>query len=1375
MDARIAWNTEARNVVVPLTLSFQNVAANGPCPSDKACRTLAHGQRAIFRPTPVCFPPMKTKLRLLVLLFLTLAATPAFALNATWNAAADVPVTAATYTATGTVTFALNFAPPTGTNLTVVKNTGLGFISGTFTNLAQGQAVALSFGGVSYNYVATYYGGTGNDLVLHWAEGRALAWGTNYDGRLGNGTTTSSNAPVAVDQTGVLAGRTVIAVSASDGHSLAVCVDGTVAAWGNNSEGQLGDNSTNDSTVPVAVLQTGVLAGKTVIGVSAGWYSSIAVCSDGTVAAWGHNGSGQFGNGSTTSSIVPVAGGIGGAAAGKTIVAVSAGYFYSLALASDGTALAWGGENFRGKLGNGTRLDSSVPVAVTATGVLSGKTVVSIVAGYYHSAALCSDGTLAAWGWNDRGRLGNNSVAADSIVPSAVFQTGVLAGKTPIALGIGSGHTVTLCSDGTLAVWGENFSGQFGNNSAAFSTIVPVLVNQSGVLAGKTVVGVSAGHSFSTVVCSDGTAAAWGENGNGQLGIGSNANSPLPVLVNTAALTSGERFVKTGGGPTASHTLALVATPRVPKVTTLPATSITSNGAVLNGTVNANDNSTAVSFEYGLDTTYGTTVAGTPTPLTGTSAVPVGATLAGLTPGTTYHYRVKGVNALGASVGVDRTFRSLGIDANLSALSLSSSPLSPEFASATTSYTAATTTSSLMTVTPTTVDPFATVTVNGISVPTGKPSDPVALVPGANTITVVVTAHSGAPVKTYTVTVTVTAAPPLTWTYNTASDVPVTSNGYNAAGNTASLALNFAPPVGTNLTVVRNTGPLFIGGTFSNLNQGQTLTLSFGGVSYNFVADYYGGKSGRDLVLQWKAVRALAWGNNSDGQLGNNTTTHSSIPVSVLSSGALAGKTIVQLSGGTYHSLALASDGSMAAWGYNGDGALGDNTNTDSTVPVTVLHSGLLSAKVVVQVSSGAYHCLALCSDGTAFAWGSDNNGQLGDNGPAFSSAPAPVAVNMAGVLAGKTVIQVSAGTNHSLALCSDGTLAAWGDNGSGQLGNNSTTGSSVPVAVLQTGVLAGRTVIRIAAGGEHNLVLCSDGTLVAWGSNIGGELGIGSTIGSLVPVAVNQTGILAGKTIVQIAAGQYYSLVLCSDGALAQWGWEGTINDGIITLGTVPVAVNQGGVLAGKTVTGIAAGERHSLALCADGTLAGWRYNSDGQLGDGTLNSSVAPVAVNTSALAAGERFSLVAAGPGAGHTLALAAAPPSTTSSNLTTWRQTYFPGSTATTGPGANNATPQNDGVSNLLKFATGMNPTQPGTMPGVVVKTGGTLNFTYTPSAAAVADGFTFTVQYSDTLAAGSWASDIVNQGSIGAGGSPVTATVPAGSSGHRYLRLLITAP
>ena len=165
-------------------------------------------------------------------------------LTASYSTGLEVPLTATSLPPTGAaVNFFLNYAPTAGTTLTVVKNTDLGFINGTFDNLAQGQVVPLTSGGMIYTFVASYYGGTGNDLVLQWANVRPVSWGLNGDGQLGDNSTTNGLVPVPVVQTWVLAGKTATAVANGGYHSLALCSDGTLAAWGSNTFGVLGDNS----------------------------------------------------------------------------------------------------------------------------------------------------------------------------------------------------------------------------------------------------------------------------------------------------------------------------------------------------------------------------------------------------------------------------------------------------------------------------------------------------------------------------------------------------------------------------------------------------------------------------------------------------------------------------------------------------------------------------------------------------------------------------------------------------------------------------------------------------------------------------------------------------------------------------------------------------------------------------------------------------------------------------------------------------------------------------------------------------------------------------------------------------------------------------
>jgi len=313
---------------------------------------------------------------------------------------------------------------------------------------------------------------------------------------------------------------------------------------------------------------------------------------------------------------------------------------------------------------------------------------------------------------------------------------------------------------------------------------------------------------------------------------------------------------------------------------------------------------------------------------------------------------------------------------------------------------------------------------------------------------------------------------------------------------------------------------------------------------------------------------------------------------------------------------------------------------------VAVLASGALAGESVRQFAVGERYTLALCTDGSMAAWGSNGSGQLGNGGTATSAEPVPV--DQTGVLAGKTVVALAAGYSYSLVLCADGTLAAWGSNSNGALGDGNTANSSVPVLVNRTGVLAGKTVTAISAGGSSSaggnlsLAVCSDGTVAGWGLNGYGQLGNGGTTHSNVPVAVTQSGVLSGKTVVAAAAEYYSSVVLCSNGLIAAWGnnYSGQLGNSTNTNSSVPVLVTQSGVLSGKTVATIAAGHGHAFALCTDATLAAWGFNTYGQVGNNTLVNSNAPVLVNTSALRTSERFSAIRGG--GNHSLAVTVSPP-------------------------------------------------------------------------------------------------------------------------------------
>jgi alpha-tubulin suppressor-like RCC1 family protein len=216
----------------------------------------------------------------------------------------------------------------------------------------------------------------------------------------------------------------------------------------------------------------------------------------------------------------------------------------------------------------------------------------------------------------------------------------------------------------------------------------------------------------------------------------------------------------------------------------------------------------------------------------------------------------------------------------------------------------------------------------------------------------------------------------------------------------------------------------------------------------------------------------VCWGANSAGDLGDGTWSDSAVPVAVtgLSSGVVAVTT------GDSHSCALTSGGDVLCWGLNNGSQLGDGTTTNSAVPVAV--TGLSPG--VVAIATGNNYSCAVTRWTTVACWG--------------NAGPVPV-----GVLGTSGVVSVAVGFSHSCALMSDGGVECWGANYYGQLGDGTTTDSDMPVAV--TGLSSG--VVAIAAGGDHTCALTAAGSVQCWGANDSGQLGDDSTANSLVPVAV--------------------------------------------------------------------------------------------------------------------------------------------------------------------------------------------------------------------------------------------------------------------------------
>lgn len=318
------------------------------------------------------------------------------------------------------------------------------------------------------------------------------------------------------------------------------------------------------------------------------------------------------------------------------------------------------------------------------------------------------------------------------------------------------------------------------------------------------------------------------------------------------------------------------------------------------------------------------------------------------------------------------------------------------------------------------------------------------------------------------------------------------------------------------------------------------------------------------------------------------------------------------ISAGNNHTVVLKFDGSVWAAGLNASGQLGDNSLTEHILLAGVNNLG--SGSGVVTVRCGGSHSLALMSDGTVSAWGENGSGQIGNN--SLTDQKVPLAVS--GL---NNVTAIAGGGGHSLALIADGTLKAWGENADGQIGINNTIDQKVPVVV--TGV---NSVTRIAAGGNHSLALLINGTVQAWGDNSNGQLGDNSLTDRRTAVPVQGL-----TSVADIKGGGLHSLALLSDGTVRAWGdnLNGQLGDGTTTdrLTPVPVTISAGVNLSG--VKAIAAGANHSLALLNDGTVYAWGDNTKGQLGDGTSGtdrSRAVPVSglTDVMAIAAGSLHSL-------------------------------------------------------------------------------------------------------------------------------------------------------
>lgn len=349
------------------------------------------------------------------------------------------------------------------------------------------------------------------------------------------------------------------------------------------------------------------------------------------------------------------------------------------------------------------------------------------------------------------------------------------------------------------------------------------------------------------------------------------------------------------------------------------------------------------------------------------------------------------------------------------------------------------------------------------------------------------------------------------------------------------------------------------------------------------------------------------WGLNDRGQLGDGTTIPRFLPVNV--SGLADG--VVALAAGANHACALTRDGSVKCWGDNGSGQLGDGTTTQGLIPVSVIQNGIRS------ISAGSRHTCAVTTSGGVLCWGDNAGGQLGDGTLDNRALPARVADLDSGMAS------VSAGVSHTCALTTVGGLKCWGANGSGQLGDGTTTQQGIAVDV--TGLAA--SVVEVAAGSAHTCARTSTGAIQCWGDNSVGQLGDDQAGAS--PVPVDTVGLSAG--MIGVTSGASHSCALRTDGGIRCWGanGDGQLGDGSFLQARAPVSASG----LPTFILSIAAGANHTCAIGGGGFVWCWGLDLNGQLGDDMPTERLTPVTV----AALGGEPSAIATG--LNHTCALLA----------------------------------------------------------------------------------------------------------------------------------------
>ena len=811
-------------------------------------------------------------------------------------------------------------------------------------------------------------------------EKKVSCWGVGSNGQLGYGSTGNLAYPNGVANGYGYGDFEFSKISTGGVHTCALDNDSELMCWGNRGYYRLGDGS-NSGTInyPYRINSDSEIYRQPLAALSVGGLHTCVIRMDSTTWCWGYGNYGQIGDGTNyPSGTMPKQVQFEN---NQSAISISTGHFHSCAILSDYSMQCWG-RNEQGQLGIGSFDDKPSPTTVQLP---LGRTVLAMSLGNSHTCAILDDFSIRCWGKNDNGQIGDGTTD-DRSSPSSVILSGI---NNPIQISGGIDSTCALFDDGSLQCWGGNGYGQLGTGSTIQSNS-PQTVSSIGHLEATS---VSVGDYFACALFHDGSPRCWGLGTSGQLGTGLSSNSNIPMLAKDYLGSNQDPFT----------------------------------------------------FVQGTEVSIPIHVAG-------------------------WDFNSYAVSTLPAGFEWSNTTNSLRIDDRL-------------------------------------------------------------------------------PLGNYTVTVRFIAG---TFTKDVDVDFSIIERIDQWSDRVGSHTHGMA--------------------ILDDVNSQFPMDFDLGGSHSCFIS-----------VSQYNYCQGL----NSNGQLGEGSTTQRSTPFKISN----FEQPLKSISTGKKHTCAIDYDGSLYCWGSGNNGQLGTgSTPTSQTYrqQVTIAANGLENNKAL-QVEVGNEHSCSIFDDLNLYCWGYNGYGQLGINSATQQSRPQPVTMPL-----GQRVTDVSLGEHHSCAIVLNGSVYCWGYNSQGQLGDNTTSNSLIPV---YTHLPQGRSAVAISLGGSHSCAILDNNSIYCWGYN--GNKQLGSSLNpsrSLIPLHAELPG---GSPPVELSMGREFSCTVLENGSAYCWGYnnynqvEGQTNANLQSNVIIP---SQVGLESTYKIISVSTGDSHACAILENGEITCWGRGSNQQ-----------------------------------------------------------------------------------------------------------------------------------------------------------------------------------